>query len=325
MKQLAHKPGAHGQPARPDNIEVRTVPADAPEGLRLIDFLAEAFAPVKRTTVKAWLKYGQVRAAGNITSQFDTVLHPGNLVEVNTSRPWQTLSHPRLRLVYEDDDIIVVSKGYGLLSVGTDTRRGTGGESSRDVTAYSILRDYLKRVNPANKLFIVHRLDQHTSGLMMFAKSIEAKEAMQHNWNNMVIDRRYAAIVEGYPEPAEGTVDTMLAENSRHVVYVPSDNPDECPGRPEDMKRAVTRYTTVKKRGGYALLDVSLDTGRKNQIRVHMQHLGHPIAGDRKYGAKTSPIHRLCLHARTLRFAHPITRRDMNFEIPLPSSFSKLV
>ncbi len=320
-KQLSHKPGAKGQPTRPDNIEVRTV---GDEAIRLIDFLATAFGPAKRTTIKGWLKYGQVRAAGNITSQFDTLLQPGNVVEVNTSRPWQTLSHPRLKLVYEDDDIIVINKGYGLLSVGTDSR-SVGGENSRDITAYSIVRDYIKRVNPTNKLFIVHRLDQHTSGLMMFAKSIEAKEAMQHNWNNMVLDRRYAAIVEGRVEPADGLIDTMLAENSRHIVYVPSDDSDEKPAKNVETKRAITTYSTVKSRNGYTLLDVSLATGRKNQIRVHMQHIGHPIAGDRKYGAKTSPIHRLCLHARTLRFAHPITRRDMNFEIPLPAGFSRIV
>lgn len=315
MKVLSHKPGAKGVPSRPDNIERRTVDAPTP----LLEFLCTAFAPVKRTTAKAWLKYSQVKAAGKITRQFDQPLQPGDLVEVNVSRPWQTLSHPRLQLVYEDDDIIVINKGYGLLSVSTDNRK--------DVTAYSIVRDYLKRVSPANKLFIVHRLDQHTSGLMMFAKNIAAKDAMQHNWNNMVIDRRYAAIVEGRVEPEEGIIDTLLAENSRHVVYVPGDNPDDEEQNPKNVetKRAVTRYKAVKSRNGYTLLDVSLDTGRKNQIRVHMQHIGHPIAGDRKYGAKTSPAHRLCLHARTLRFVHPTTRVDMNFEIPLPASFTHVV
>ena len=329
-RQLSHKPGAKGVPTKPDVIMSRTVAlAEGLKGkpergseegapVRLIDFLCTAFAPVKRTTVKAWLKYGQVKANGTISTQFDLPLHSGSVVEVNTSRPWQTLSHPRLKLVYEDDDIIVVNKGYGLLSVASDNNKA--------MTAYSIVRDYLKRVNPSNKLFIVHRLDQHTSGLMMFAKNIETKDAMQHNWNNMVLDRRYAAIVEGYVEPREGIIDTLLAENSRHVVYVPGDDPEsESQERPAETKRAVTRYTMVKSRNGYSLLDVSLDTGRKNQIRVHMQHIGHPIAGDRKYGAKTSPVHRLCLHARTLRFVHPTTRRDMNFEIPLPTSFGRLV
>ncbi len=202
----------------------------------------------------------------------------------------------------------MVNKGYGLLSVGTDNKK--------EGTAYSILRDYLKRLNPANKLFIVHRLDQHTSGLMLFAKNIKAKDAMQHNWNNMVLDRRYAAIVEGCPEPPEGVYRSRLLENSQHLMYSTDD--------PKGLE-AVTRYKVLKSRNGYSLVDVSLDTGRKNQIRVHMHDMGTPIAGDRRYGAKTSPIHRLALHARTLRFVHPVTRKDMNFSIPLPASFNSLV
>jgi 23S rRNA pseudouridine1911/1915/1917 synthase len=236
-------------------------------------------------------------------------LNAGDNVDINTTREWQTFSNPRLKIVYEDDYVLVVNKGYGLLSMGND--------KIKDGTAYSLLKDYLKRKDPRNKLFIVHRLDQHTSGLMMFAKTVEAKEAMQHNWNNMVIDRRYAAVVEGRPDEDEGTIDSFLAENSMHVVYSTKN--------PEEGKRAVTRWKLVKSRNGYSLLDVSLDTGRKNQIRVHMKEMGHPIAGDKKYGAKTSPMHRLALHAHTLRFIHPITRVDMNFSAPLPAAFTKLV
>ena len=276
----------------------------------LLPFLYASMQDRPKRTVKNYLRHNQVRVNRHVTSQFDYQLMPGDLVEVNTSREWQVFSHPRVKIIYEDDDIIVINKGYGLLSMASDRERET--------TAYAILKDYVKRVDPRAKLFIVHRLDQHTSGLMMFAKTVSAKETMQHNWNNMVLDRRYAAVVEGAPEPAEGVIDTLLAENSRHVVYVPKE------GTP-DAVRAVTRYKTVKTRGRYALMDVTLDTGRKNQIRVHLKHIGTPIVGDRKYGATTSPIHRLALHARTLRFVHPVTRRDMNFTIPLPSSFSKLV
>lgn len=306
MRQLPCKPGAERSRLRPDVILEFTPPADA----RLLDFLYQAMPDRKRTTVKDYLRHRQVMVDGNVTSQWDTPVGPASLIRVNTSREFQTLANPRLRIVYEDDDIIVVNKGYGLLSVGTDTKR--------EGTAYSILRDYVKRVNPSNKLFIVHRLDQHTSGLMLFAKTEQAKETMQHNWNNMVLERRYVAVVEGgAPEPPEGQVRTLLAENSEHVVYV-SDNPAE--GR-----EALTEYCTLAARGNYALLELELATGRKNQIRVHMQHIGHPIAGDRKYGAKTSPIHRLALHARTLRFVHPVTRRDMNFSTPVPAAFRKML
>ena len=306
MRQLSCKPGAERSRLRPDVILEFTPEADA----RLLDFLYQAMPDRKRTTVKDYLRHRQVMVDGNVTSQWDTPVGPASLIRVNTSREFQTLANPRLRIVYEDDDIIVVNKGYGLLSVGTDTKR--------EGTAYSILRDYVKRVNPRNKLFIVHRLDQHTSGLMLFAKTEQAKETMQHNWNNMVLERRYVAVVEGgAPEPPEGQVRTLLAENSEHVVYV-TDNPTE--GR-----EALTEYCTLAARGNYALLELELATGRKNQIRVHMQHIGHPIAGDRKYGAKTSPIHRLALHARTLRFVHPVTRRDMNFSTPVPAAFRKML
>lgn len=309
-KPQAYKPGTHTGHGyghmRQDNISELTNTSDQP--IPLLEFLRSNLPQQSRTAVKALLKYDQIQLEGTVTNQFDTPVAPGQTISINFSRPWQTLSNPRLRIVYEDDDIIVVNKGYGLLSVGTDNKK--------EGTAYSILRDYLKRLNPANKLFIVHRLDRHTSGLMLFAKNIKAKEAMQHNWNNMVLDRRYAAIVEGCPEPAEGVHRSRLLENAQHLMYSTDD--------PKGLE-AVTRYKVLKSRNGYSLVDVSLDSGRKNQIRVHMHDMGTPIAGDRRYGAKTSPIHRLALHARTLRFVHPMTHKDMNFSIPLPASFNSLV
>ncbi len=151
----------------------------------------------------------------------------------------------------------------------------------------------------------------------MFAKNIKAKEAMQHNWNNMVLERRYVCVVEGKLEQPEGEVRSYLAETSQHEVYSTND--------PKAGQLAVTRYRTLKSANGYTLVEVQLETGRKNQIRVHMKDLGHPIAGDRKYGAKTSPIHRLALHAMSLRFAHPVSRADMNFATQIPAPFAKMV
>jgi 23S rRNA pseudouridine1911/1915/1917 synthase len=305
-RQLPCKPGAERAKRRPDII--LSFRAEAPAGL--LEFLIQSMPDRKLTTVKDYLKHRQVMVDGVVTTQWDTAVETGSEVRVNTSREFQTFSNPRIKIVYEDDDIIVVNKGYGLLSVGTD--------SKRDGTAYSILRDYVKRVDPRQKLFIVHRLDQHTSGLMMFAKTAEAKETMQHNWNNMVLERRYVAVVEGgAPDPSEGIVRSRLAENAEHVVYVTADA--------EAGREAVTEYRTLAARGNYALVELQLATGRKNQIRVHMQQIGHPIAGDRKYGAATAPIRRLALHARTLRFVHPRTRRDMNFSTPVPASFKSLV
>ncbi|MCM1517337.1 MAG: RluA family pseudouridine synthase [Pseudoflavonifractor sp.] len=275
----------------------------------LLPFLVSSLPDLKRTRVKEMLKHRQIAVNGVPVTQFDTPITPEDEVKINFTREFRVFYNRRMQLVYEDDDIIVVNKGYGLLSIGTD--------KIKEGTAYSILREYLKWKDPRNKLFIVHRLDQQTSGLMMFAKNIEAKETMQHNWNNMVLNRKYLAVVEGKVEQPEGTVQSYLAETSSHEVYS-TDNPEE-------GKLAVTRYKTVKCKNGYTMLEVELDTGRKNQIRVHCKDLGHPIAGDRRYGAKTSPIHRLALHARTLRFVHPVTRKEMNFETPVPVQFASMV
>ena len=299
------KPGAERAPLRPDSVASFT----ARESSSLMEFLSANMTMRKRTAIKHLLKYNQVKLHGTVTSQFDAPVEVGDKVEVNFSRPFVTFHNRRMQLVYEDEHIVVVNKGYGLLSMGND--------KVREGTAYSILRDYVKDVDPRQKLFIVHRLDQHTSGLMVFAKTIEAKEGLQHNWNNMVRRRQYVCVVEGKLDPADGEVRSLLAENSKFLVYSTND--------PKIGKPALTRYRALQCANGYTLVEVELETGRKNQIRVHMADLGHPITGDRRYGAKTSPIHRLALHARTLVFIHPITRKLMEFETPIPNSFASMV
>ena len=299
------KPGAERRRWRPDSIFIWR----NEEETTLLQCLEQKLSDHKRSSLKAMMKYGQVAVNGVPTSQIDVTVQPGAEMSVNFTRPFVTCSPPRIRLVYEDDDIIVVHKGSGILSVGTDNRS--------DGTAYSIVRNYLKNKDPHLKLFIIHRLDRDTSGLMMFAKNIEAKEAMQHNWNNMVLSRTYVAVVEGKVEEESGTVRSYLAETSQYEVYSTQN--------PEEGQLAITRYKRLDCRHGYSLMELSLDTGRKNQIRVHMKDLGHPIVGDRKYGAKSSPLRRMALHARTLRFVHPVTRKDMPFETPIPSRFLSLL
>ncbi len=296
-------------PKGPDRILARQNIGEETKGL--LQFVNESFPDTPRKEIKKWLKYGHLMINGVVTTQFDAPVCPGQWVEVNVTRPFVVFRHPRVQLVYEDDDIIVINKGYGLLSVGT-------GSLKKEPTAYNILKDYVKEVDPGQKIFVIHRLDRATSGLMMFAKTPEAQEAMQHNWNNMVIDRNYVAVLEGNLRQDEGVVKSYLGETSRFEVYSTQE-----PG--EGLRLATTRYKVLARGNGYTLVEFSLDTGRKNQIRVHAKELGHPIAGDRKYGAKSSPINRLALHARTLRFAHPITRRDMNFETPVPVKFLKMV
>ncbi len=289
---------------KPDVIKNFSIQAPA----ELLPFVTENLPEIKRTRLKQMLAHNQIAVNGNPVSQFNHPLQPGDTVSVNFTREFQVFYNRRLKIVYEDDDILVVNKGYGLLSMGND--------KVKDGTAYSILKDYLKRKDPRNKIFIIHRLDRDTSGLMMFAKNEKAKEAMQHNWNNMVLNRKYVTVVEGDVEEPHGVVRSYLGETSQFEVFSTDD--------PSQGKLAVTRWTRLKEGSEYSLLEVELDTGRKNQIRVHMKDIGHPISGDRKYGAEASPIHRLALHARTLRFIHPVTRREMLFETPVPSSFIRL-
>lgn len=272
----------------------------------LMEFLMQCRPDTKRNDVKKWLKFGQVMLAGKVTSAFDAPVEPGMEVKLNIGRPFTIFRHPRIEIVYEDDDVIVINKGYGLLSVAAQNAK-------KEANAYDIIRNYVKEVDPRNKLFIVHRLDRDTSGLMMFAKSAEAQEVLRHNWNNVILERLYVAVLEGNLEQDNGYVKSRLAENSQFVVYSTEN--------PEEGRVAVTHYKVLDRGNNLTLAQFSLDTGRKNQIRVHASDLGHPISGDKKYGAKKSPLHRLALHAQTLRFAHPITKRDMHFTTPIPQKF----
>ncbi len=294
------------KPVRYAPDRIKEFPVNAP--VKLMEHLSASMPDRKRTFIKQLLSHNQVAVNGRPESQFDLELQPSDSVKVNFTHEFKVFNNRRLKIVYEDDDIIVVEKGYGLLSMGNDKKP--------DNTAYSILRDYVKWTNPLNKIFIVHRLDRDTSGLMMFAKSMEAKEKMQHNWNNMVLNRVYVAVVEGEPAEKEGTVKSYLVENSRYEVYSTDD--------PKKGQLAVTRYRTIQTNGKYSLLELELDTGRKNQIRVHMHDLDHPISGDTKYGAEKSPLHRLALHAKTLRFIHPITRQIMDFSSRVPGGFMSI-
>lgn len=294
----------------PDRILRRENKEDSEIGL--MEFMSSELPDAKRGDLKKWLKFGHLAVNGNVTTAFDAPVVPGAVVELNFTRPFVVFRHPRLKLIYEDDDIIVVDKGYGLLSVGTDSSKKSSVE-----TAYSILRGYVKSKHPSNKVFIVHRLDRDTSGLMVFAKTIEAKEALQHNWNNMVLERKYVALLDGELERENGEIRSHLAETVQHEVYSTDD--------PSEGKLAVTRYKVRRKGKGHTLAEFSLDTGRKNQIRVHASDLGCPITGDKRYGNGSGPLHRLALHAETLRFAHPVSRKDMNFTSPVPSQFYKYV
>ena len=234
-RPLKAKPGAERRQFAPDVVENYTVS----EPCRLLEFLIASMPMRKRTSVKELLKHNSVKVGSEVTTQFDRELAPGDIVSVNLTREWPRFYNRRMQLVYEDDDIIVVNKGYGLLSMGND--------KVKEGTAYSILKDYVKWQNPRNKIFIVHRLDRDTSGLMMYARTPEAKDGMQHNWNNMVLERQYLAVVEGKVEADEGVVRSYLVENSRYEVYSTQD-----PSAGGQL--AVTRYKVLQRGNGYTLL-----------------------------------------------------------------------
>ena len=222
-----------------------------------------------------------------------------------------------IRIVYEDRWLIVIDKPAGLLTMST----GKTGE----VTAYTMLTDYLGRV------FIVHRLDRETSGLLVFAKDMETKTALQERWDEVVLKRRYHAVLEGDIEDEEGWIETWLHENPKSMMvhchpFREGDSQNRPPQR--GWQFACSHCRTIK-RGNiegkpYTSVEFELETGRKNQIRVHSQWIGHPIAGDRKYGAETNPIGRLALHASTLSFIHPWTGKTMSFTSKLPKQFKLL-
>ncbi len=274
----------------------------------LLSYLFKTYSDKSKTTVKSWLSHRQVAINGNPETAFDAPLAPGDRVLINFEKGFKVFKNSRIKIVYEDEYIIVANKGYGLLSVSSDR--------IKEKTAYHIISDYLKEDNPSAKLFVIHRLDRDTSGLIMFAKSEEVQFKLQHSWNEMVLDRRYVAVISGHIDPAEGEISSYLAENSVHHVYSTSDK--------ENGQFALTKYKTLQKNRRLSLVEVQLATGRKNQIRVHMSESGHPIAGDKRYGSKENPLGRLSLHAFRLRFVHPITRQDMLFETPIPPQFVKV-
>lgn len=270
----------------------------------LLPFLLETLKEQSRSSVKAMLGHGQISVNRRVTRQFDTALKPGDVVGVNYGRGQVEFKNPLLRIVWEDDDLIVVNKKEGLLSISTDR--------VKDRTAYHLLNEYVKQSDPRNRIYILHRLDRDTSGLMMFAKSPAIKEQLQSNWSNAITMRTYVAVVEGRPEKDTDLIVSNLTENRKMQVYVTMEG---------DGKEAITRYKVLQSNAAYALLELELETGRKNQIRVQMQSIGHPIAGDTKYGAETNPARRLLLHARRLYFIHPRTGEEMRFETRIPDVF----
>jgi 23S rRNA pseudouridine1911/1915/1917 synthase len=271
------------------------------EQCTLFDFL-QANANASGTKIRKKIKHGDVRVNGQVVLRPDGLVIPGQAVEI--SRPTRQAPFP---VFYEDSCLIAADKPPGLLSIGTD--RETSNTFYRAVNHHVQLRSQGKE-----RIFIVHRLDREVSGVMLFAKSQAIQEAIQKDWSNT--EKRYSALVEGHPPEKEGRIKGWLKENRIHKVY-------SCPEGPH-AKYAVTRYWERKRYPRHALLEIDLETGRKNQIRAHLSELGCPIVGDRRYGAAENPIHRLALHAFSLTFTHPVSGERITVKSPVPKLFEEL-
>nr|WP_284238511.1 RluA family pseudouridine synthase [Paenibacillus glycanilyticus] len=258
-----------------------------------------------RNSVKSLLAHGQVYVNDKVETKYNYPLQPGQTVAIRKEREKEQLPLVGLKILHEDDDVIVASKEAGLLTIASD--------KETDLTAYRQLMAHVREADPKNRIFIVHRLDRDTSGVLMFAKSEAVQQKLQEQWQTIVKERSYVALVEGTVKRTEGTITSWLKETKTLKMYSSS--------YPNDGQHAVTHYKLLQAGKAFSLVEVHLETGRKNQIRVHMQDIGHPIAGDKKYGSSTKPIGRLGLHARILSFEHPVTGELLKFDTGIPKLF----
>lgn len=294
-------PSTYRDTARPTSYSVKT-------DCTVQEFFDRQMKGKSRTAQRQLLSRGAMHVGGRSLKKFDDVILAGSIITIDPKPEPQFVMPSGLSIVYEDDWLLVVNKEAGLLTIAT--------ENEKEHTAFSYLSAYLKFYDRNAKVFIVHRIDRWTSGLLIFAKDERVQSILRTNWDKMVLSRQYVAIVEGRMERMEGTITTWMDEDPKTTrMYV-------C--RPGTGKRAVTHYRLLDEVPGLSLIELELETGRKNQIRVHMRHIGHAVAGDQKYGAHLDPIGRLCLHARQIEFEHPITGQIMNFETPIPHEFTKM-
>ena len=290
----------------------RTLIADRDSAL--LRYMYENMQGQSRSAVKAYLTRGQVTVNGQSTTAFDYPVHKGDRIMIHDKgimvKKRGGEKDTRVKIVFEDDWLIVVDKRCGVLSMS-----GRPGET----TAYSLLSDYVKRVyGKDSKIFIVHRIDRETSGLIIFSKDEKTKHALQENWNSSVLERKYCAILEGRPPENQGTVHSWLSENPKSLKVTSSPTDD-------GGKESVTHYRVLSHGKHYSLVEFELETGRKHQIRVHSALLGCPVTGDRRYGAADNPAGRIALHARSIVFRHPVTGKVMSFDTGLPNIFKAVM
>ncbi|WP_188993548.1 RluA family pseudouridine synthase [Paenibacillus nasutitermitis] len=275
------------------------------EHIELLPFLLQAIKHQGRNAIKSLLSRGQISVNGRSVTAYNLALKPGDSVSVSRDKVVEKPPLIGLSILHEDDHIIIINKEAGLLSIAS--------AQETELTAYRQLTAHVRLENPDSRIFVVHRLDRDTSGVMMFAKSEAVQQQLQNAWQETVKERTYVALVEGKLRKPEDTVKSWLKESKTLRMY---SSP-----YPNDGQLAVTHYKVLQTSSEFSLLEVELETGRKNQIRVHMQDIGHPVVGDKKYGSRSKAIGRLGLHARVLSFDHPVTGKVMRFETDIPKQF----
>lgn len=284
-----------------DNLVI-TVKGNAPLLEYLINNVSES-----RSKLKATLQGRGIAVNGRMVTQFDYQLKAGDKIIISRHKKQNQFKSRYVKIVYEDRWLVVVEKNIGILSMAA-------GHSSLNVK--SVLDDYFLKSRQKCRAHVVHRLDRDTSGLMVYAKDIETEQILEHNWHQIVYDRRYVAVVSGEMEQNNGTIANWLKDNKAYITYSsPTDN---------GGKYAVTHFQVLNRTTEHSLVEYKLETGRKNQIRVHSADMGHPVCGDMKYGNGDDPLHRLCLHAYMLCFTHPVTGEPMEFSTPIPTAFRSL-
>jgi 23S rRNA pseudouridine1911/1915/1917 synthase len=275
----------------------------------LLPYLLSLPLGLSRKQAKDLLRFRAVTVTRVPAVRHDTQLEPGDVVAITAGKqvPAASLERHGLKIIYLDEHVVVVDKRAGLLSMGSE------GEKER--TAHRILNDHLKALtsSPSQQAFIVHRLDRETSGLMLFARNRAIQAALQENWKS--VTKKYLAVVEGVPANTEGTIRDNLVESKSLRMHRVA----------RGGELAITHYRVLRKGRDNSLLELTLETGRKNQIRVQLAGLGHPVVGDRKYGATTDPARRLALHSCELTFRHPVSNAPMNFRSPMPTRLTALL
>lgn len=284
-----------------DNLVIN-VKENAPLLEYLINNVSES-----RSKLKATLQGRGIAVNGRMVTQFDYQLKAGDKITISCHKKQNQFKSRYVKIVYEDRWLVVVEKNIGILSMAA-------GHSSLNVK--SVLDDYFLKSRQKCRAHVVHRLDRDTSGLMVYAKDIDTEQILEHNWHQIVYDRRYVAVVSGEMEQENGTIANWLKDNKAYITYSsPTDN---------GGKYAVTHFQVLNRTTEHSLVEYKLETGRKNQIRVHSADMGHPVCGDVKYGNGDDPLHRLCLHAYMLCFTHPVTGEPMEFSTPIPTIFRSL-